>query len=172
MRSPFAQESLTVSTAAVRISVGCLILGFQFGLGVEEDIVFLGHGRVAFVAIGFIQQAQAFHQQALSIEGSALLCGLAFEVHLEVAAGPAQYFEHGCVSGNFAILCVRHLSFAEEHFAAVAFVGQCDLATLTAHLQRLHQINHVHLRQVAAQHAVGRSSLWPSFPARSDQSRA
>src|ERR1700733_2153886 len=54
-RSPRAQESLTVMTAAVSPS------------GVEEDIFFLLGYSFAAVALGFVELAQTFHQQALSI---------------------------------------------------------------------------------------------------------
>jgi hypothetical protein len=48
-RSPRAQESLTVTTAAVEVS------------GVEEDIFFFLPG-LSGVPLGLIQEAQAFHQ--------------------------------------------------------------------------------------------------------------
>src|SRR2546426_12079260 len=73
--APRAEESLIVRTAAVRAS------------GVEEDIFFF----LCFPAIpvGLIEQAQAFHQQALRVQRGGLLCGLAFEVDLEIAPCPA-----------------------------------------------------------------------------------
>src|ERR1700693_1619085 len=55
-RSPQAQESLIVMTAAVNPS------------GVEEDIFFFLLWCFAAVALGFVELAQAFHEQALSIE--------------------------------------------------------------------------------------------------------
>src|ERR1700687_5004173 len=73
-------ESLTVRTAAVRTS------------GVEEDI-FLFFLGAAVVTLGFVEHAQAFHQQALGVKRGSLFFGLAFEVNLETAAGPAQDFE-------------------------------------------------------------------------------
>src|SRR6266849_7043564 len=81
-RSPRAEESLTVRTAAVRTS------------GVEEDI-FLFFLGAPVIALGFIEHPQAFHQKALSVQRGGLFVGLAFEVDLEVAAGPAQNFEDG-----------------------------------------------------------------------------
>ncbi len=76
MRSPCDAESLTVRTAAVKAS------------GVEEDIFLFFLGAVV-IALGFVEHAQAFHEQALSVQGGGLLAGLAVEVDLEVAAGPA-----------------------------------------------------------------------------------
>src|SRR5580658_3936162 len=122
-RSPRAQESLTVTTAAVSTT----------GRGspcdeasiVEEDIFFLfppstaaararaaAAGRnaraggtvfradrlAAAIALRFVEQAQAFHEQALGVELGSFLIGLAFEVEFEVAARPAQNFEYGFVS--------------------------------------------------------------------------
>src|ERR1700733_7612726 len=70
-RSPRAEESLTVRTAAVTRS------------GVEEDIVFfLLRLHVALVALGFVEQAQTFHQQTLRVQLGGLFGGFAFEVHL------------------------------------------------------------------------------------------
>src|SRR5271154_6896404 len=77
-RSPRAQESLTVTTAAVRPS------------GVEEDIFFFLLGRFSAVALRFVELAQAFHQQALRIQLGALLRRLAFEVDFKVSVRPAQ----------------------------------------------------------------------------------
>src|SRR5277367_6756719 len=82
-RSPRAQESLTVTTAAVRPS------------GVEEDIFFflLWFSAVA-VALRFVELAQAFHQQTLGVQLGGLLRRLAFKSDFEVSIGPAQDFEH------------------------------------------------------------------------------
>src|SRR6266852_2360359 len=127
-RWPRVEESLTVRTAAVRAS------------GVEEDIFFF----LCFPAIPFrlIEQAQAFHQQALRVQRSGLLCGLTLEIDLEVAPGPAQDFEHGCIAGQRSIGCVHDLAFSEVHLAFFAFVVERERATLTAHLQRLDKIDH------------------------------
>src|ERR1700722_21039905 len=84
-RSPREHESLTVMTAAVNVS------------GVEEDIVFFLRSLVA-VALRFIEQPQAFHQQALCVQRSGLFGGFAFEIYLEIAIGPAQHFENGLVA--------------------------------------------------------------------------
>src|SRR2546425_6254664 len=123
-RSPRAEESLTVRTAAVRAS------------GVEEDIFFF----LCFPAIpsGLIEQAQAFHQQALRVQRGGLLCGFSVEVDLEVACRPAQNFEHCSVASQGSISCVRHLAFAEVHLAFFAFIGERERTALTPHLQRLH----------------------------------
>src|SRR5580700_5144230 len=122
-RSPRAQESLTVTTAAVSTAGP----GFPCDEAsiVEEDIFFLfpaaaagararaaAAGRsaragarvfragrlAAAIALRFIEQAQALHEQPLGVELGGFLIGLAFEVEFEVAAGPAQNFEDGFVS--------------------------------------------------------------------------
>src|SRR5579864_2165517 len=64
-RSPRADESLTVITAAVKS-------------GVEEDIFFLG--LISGITVGFVEQPQTFHQQSLSVELGAGFGGLAFEI--------------------------------------------------------------------------------------------
>src|SRR5208282_4338509 len=123
-RSPRAQESLTVTTAAV-LTAGP---GFPCDEAsiVEEDIFFLfppstaaartraatagrstrcGAGvfrarrLAAAIALRFVEQAQALHQQALGVELGGFLIGLAFEVEFEVAASPAQNFEDGFIAG-------------------------------------------------------------------------
>src|SRR5580700_988303 len=122
-RSPRAQESLTVTTAAVSTAGP----GFPCDEAsiVEEDIFFLfpppaasartraaAAGRsarcgaavfrasrlAAAISLRFVQQAQALHEQALGVELGGFLIGLAFEVQFEVAAGPAQNFEDSLVS--------------------------------------------------------------------------
>src|SRR5271167_3781179 len=85
-RSPRAQESLTVMTAAVRPS------------GVEEDIFFFLLRFSAAIALCLIELAQAFHQQALGVQLGSLLGGLAFEVDFKVSVGPAQDLEHSRIS--------------------------------------------------------------------------
>src|SRR2546427_4574185 len=75
-RLPWAQESLTVRTAAVSAS------------GIEEDIFFL-RSAAALVTLGFVEHAQAFHEQALSIQCGGLLRSFAFEVDLKISRGPA-----------------------------------------------------------------------------------
>ena len=41
-----------------------------------------------------------------------------------------------------------HLAFGEVHIAFVVAIGQRQLAALTAHLKRLHQVDHVHLHRL------------------------
>src|SRR5579863_6636674 len=68
-RSPLAQESLTVMTAAVMsfgVEPGVERSGVKLS-GVEEDIFFLLFGFCAAVALCFIELAQTLHQQALGI---------------------------------------------------------------------------------------------------------
>src|SRR5438128_11204400 len=81
LRSPRAQESLTVRTAARKVS------------GVEEDIfflfVFVCFFVLAAVAPRLIEQAQSLHEQSLCIQRGGLLLGLTFKVNLEVSARPA-----------------------------------------------------------------------------------
>src|SRR5258706_7844799 len=83
--SPREQESLTVSTAAVRS-------------GVEEDIFSLGG-----IALGLVQQAQTFHQQSLGVQRCRFLRRLAVEIDLETAVGPAQHFEDCFIAGDGTI---------------------------------------------------------------------
>src|SRR5258707_845859 len=99
LRSPRAQESLTVSTAARNVS------------GVEEDIFFL-LALAAAVAPRFIEQAQAFHEQPLRAQRGGLLLGLAFKVDLEISARPPQNFEDCGVTGERTVNRVRHLALA------------------------------------------------------------
>src|SRR5271166_547811 len=191
VRSPRAQESLTVTTAA-RKNSGVSISA------VEEDIFLFfpsaaagarrtsgrGYGRTrcriadtriatgcaaaragnlaalgAAVAGRFVEQPQTFHQQALRVELGGFLVSLALEVELETATRPAQNFEDCFVAHQRAIGGMLDLAFDEKHFALVAVFGQRELAALAAHLQRLHQVDDVHLRQVAAHHAIGRRGL-------------
>src|SRR5277367_489472 len=187
-RSPRAQESLTVTTAAVN--------GVAFGAGkpgsvIEEDIFFLflalasacagtgGASRTArarrgscargtdagvctrnlfrsfpgSVTLSFIQQAQTLHQQALCIELSGLFICCAIEVELKISAGPAQNPEHcripNQIAGRRQVGRVLHLPLNKENFALVALMIQLELAALAAHLERLHQVNHIHLREAA-----------------------
>src|ERR1700733_5778734 len=131
--APLAQESLMVSTAVVSAS------------GIEEDIFFL-FLRAAFIALRFVEQSQALHEQPLSVQIGGVLSGLAFEVDLKIAASPAQHFEDSRVALQLAVGGVVDLAFAEEHFTLVSAVGECELAALAAHFQRLHKVDHIHLR--------------------------
>src|SRR5579862_2551339 len=143
-RSPRKEESLTVTTAAVRS-------------GVEEDIFFLGFFSV--VAVAFIEQAQAFHQQALRVQLCSGLRRFALEIQLEVSAGPSQNLEHRLVTLQAPIRRVNDLALGKVHIALLVIPGQRQQAALAAHLQRLHQVDDVHLRQASAQHAIGRHGL-------------
>src|SRR6185312_2254295 len=125
-RSPRAEESLTVRTAAVKTS------------GVEEDIFLFFLGG-SIVTLGFVEHAQAFHQQALGVQRGGLFAGLALKVDLEVAAGPAQDFEDRLIAAERTVGRVGHLAFAEIHFAFVAFVGERKSTALASHFERLHQ---------------------------------
>src|ERR1700682_1581242 len=84
--------------------------------GIEEDIFFF-LGLAAPIAAGFIELPQAFHQQALGVQGGGLLLGLAFEIDLEIATRPAQDLEYSSITLERAVGRVRHLAFAEIHFA-------------------------------------------------------
>src|SRR5947207_15085433 len=110
-RSPRADESLTVSTAAVRLSA------------VEEDIFFFPHSPAA-LAFGFVEHAEPFHQQPLSVERSGMLRSLSFKVDLKIPAGPAQDFKNSRVAGQRSIRRVRYLTLAEVHFAFFVIIGQ------------------------------------------------
>src|SRR5580700_1085769 len=147
LRSPREQESLTVMTAARR------------GSGVEEDVIFFFLGSFAALALRFVELAEAFHQQALSVQGGGLFVGLAFEIDLEVAVGPAQNFEDGLVAVQGTVGSVRDLAFLEEHFTFFVFAGEGEGAAFAAHLEGLDQVDHIHLQEAAAEDAIGRSGL-------------
>src|SRR5262249_1150143 len=54
---------------------------------------------------------------------------------------------------------VRHLALGEIHLTLVVFIGQRQGAALASHLERLHQVDDVHLREVSANDSVGSASL-------------
>src|ERR1700685_348842 len=86
VRSPLAQESLTVTTAAVKVSG----VETRTSSGIEEDIFFLLFGfSAAAVTLRLIELAQAFHQQALSVQLGGLLRRFAFEIDFKVSVRPA-----------------------------------------------------------------------------------
>src|SRR5205814_6597562 len=118
LRSPRAQESLIVSTAARKVS------------GIEEDIFFF-LGLAATIASRFIQPAKTFHEQSLSVECGGLLLNLAFEVDLKIAAGPAQDLENRRITFQGAVGCVRDLALAEIHLALFAFIAKRKQAAFT-----------------------------------------
>src|SRR5579863_2457668 len=92
-RSPRAQESLTVMTAAVNNS------------GVEEDIIILFFlAGLTGVPLRLVQQAQAFHQQTLRVQSGGLPGGFAFKVDLKAAIGPTQDLEHRLIPGLGTVL--------------------------------------------------------------------
>src|SRR5580693_10397755 len=125
-RSPLAQESLTVMTAAVMsfgVEPGVERSGVKLS-GVEEDIFFLLFGFAAAVALRFIQLAEAFHQQALGVQLGGLLGGLAFEIDLKVSIRPAQNLKHRRITHERAISGVTDLAFFEVQFALVVFIGE------------------------------------------------
>src|SRR5947207_8635671 len=140
-RSPRADESLTVSTAAVRLSA------------VEEDIFFFPRSPAA-LAFGFVEHAEPLHQQALGVERSGLLRSLSFKVDLKIPASPAQNFKNSGVAGQGSIRRMGYLTFAEVHFAFLIIIGQRQRSALAAHFEGLHQVNHIHLREAAAQNAI------------------
>src|SRR5580704_703453 len=180
-RSPREQESLTVTTAAVRSAAPAALST------IEEDIFFLfflfaavgGRGRsarngsctraartgsgffdgLAAFSLRFIEQAQAFHQQTLSVELGGFLIGLTLEVEFEVAAGPAQNLENGFIANQRSVSGVLDLSFGKKYLALVSCVVEFELATLASHFERLHEVDDVHLGKIAANHAVGGGGL-------------
>src|SRR5450631_1590894 len=111
VRSLRAEESLTVRTAAVIAS------------GIEEDIVFLLL-HLAIVALRFVEQSQAFHQQALRVQLGGLLGGFAFEIHLKVSAAPEQNLEHRGISGERPVGGMGYLPLAEIHIALFLLFGE------------------------------------------------
>src|SRR5450432_3423494 len=120
LRSPRAQESLTVSTAARKVS------------GVEEDIFFL-RGFGTAVTPRFIEHAQAFHEKALGIQRGGLLPGLAFEIDLKISAGPAQDLDHRRVARERPVNRMRHLAVDKIHFTLVMIKRKREQAALAAH---------------------------------------
>src|SRR5262252_6843226 len=169
-RSPCEQESLTVTTAAVReesaIEQNVFLLlaafpgrrsGSSRGRGNRG-----GGGRLrlgAAFALRFVEQAQAFHQETLGVELGSFLAGFAFEVELKIPSRPAQDFEDGFVADQRSVGGMFDLAFDEEHFAFFAFVAERKPAALASHFERLHEVDDVHLREIAAHDAVGRSGL-------------
>src|SRR5439155_27171073 len=135
-----------VSTAARKVS------------GIEEDI-FLFLGLAATIASRFIQPAETFHEQSLSVECGGLLLGLAFEVDLKIAAGPAQDLENRGITFKRAVGCVRDLAFAEIHLAFFAFIANREQAAFAAHFERLYEINNVHLGKIPAHDSIRRRRL-------------
>src|SRR5580704_3738763 len=131
-RSPLAQESLTVTTAAVIPS------------GVEEDIFFLLFGFSA-IALRLVELAQAFHQQTLRVQVGSLLRGLAFKIDFEVSVDPTQNLKYRRIPKQGAISSVIYLAFLEVQFAFVVFVGEGEGAAFAAHFEGLHQVDHIHL---------------------------
>src|SRR5690348_17299707 len=132
LRSPRAHESLTVRTEARNAS------------GIEEDVIFL-LCLSTLVALLLIEQAQAFHEEALGVQSGGLLLGLALKIDLEVPASPLQHFEYGSITVERTVGRVRNLAFAEVHLALITILGQREQAALAAHLEGLHQVNDVHL---------------------------
>src|SRR6266567_1094849 len=125
LRSPRAQESLTVRTAARKVS------------GVEEDILFLLTLATA-VTPGLVQQSQPFHEQALGIQCGGLLLGFAVEVDLEVAPCPTQDFEHCGIARQRTVNSVSHLPLTEVHLTFVVVFSKREQAALASHFERLH----------------------------------
>src|SRR5207245_8263714 len=130
-RSPRAQESLTVTTAAVRTVLGSAIeknvFLFVFPAAHRNGRRRSGdrgrgslHGRgfrfSTAVPGRFIEQAQPFHQKPLGVELRGLLAGLALEVELEVSAGPAQNFEHRLTTDQGPVGGVLDLAFNDTYF--------------------------------------------------------
>src|ERR1700728_1433987 len=191
-RSPRAQESLTVTTAARKTS-GVATSAVEEAIFLFSPPAAAGVGRsggrgycrahcraaarhiatgraaarnrtfaaalATTVAGGFVEQAQALHQQPLRVELRGFLVGLTFEIEFETSAGPAQNFEDRFVAHERAIGCVLDLTFHEKYLALVTVFGQRQLAAFAAHLERLHKVDDVHLRQIAAHHAIGGRSL-------------
>src|SRR5882762_10910292 len=107
---PCAVESLTVRIAAVSRSA------------VEEDI-FLVSFRVSSrrslpVAAGFIQNAKAFHHQALGGACDGLLGTAALEVDLEIALLPGEHFVDRVVALHRSVGSVTDLPVHDVDVAA------------------------------------------------------
>src|SRR5438270_1772723 len=89
------------------------------------------------VAVGFVEQAQALHQQALGRAGDGGLAGGFGEVDLEAATGPSHGLVDGLVALGFSINGVVDLALTEEHVALLAIVRDGEQAALASHLERL-----------------------------------
>src|SRR5512142_3042997 len=135
-RSRRQAESLTVTTAA-------FISGF-------ED-VFFG------LAVGLVDEAQAFHQQTLGGAGGGLLGAAGGKVDGEVPLGPDQDLVHRFVALEVLEEGVVEVAVVEIHLAAMAVVADHQRACLVAHLERLQQVHDGHLGQIAADGAVAGS---------------
>src|SRR6266851_2082997 len=113
---PCAVESLTVRIAAVNRSA------------VEEDIFlvsFLVSSRRSFpIAARFIQNAKAFHHQALCGACDGLLGTAALEVDLEIALFPREHFVNRVVALHCSVGSVTDLPVDDIHIAALARVGK------------------------------------------------
>src|SRR6267142_3390927 len=107
-----AVESLTVRIAAVSRSA------------VEEDIFLVPFLCPLPVAAGFIQNAKAFHHQALRGACDRLLRAAALEVDLKIALFPGEHFEDSIIALNGAVGGVTDLAIHDVDVAALARMGE------------------------------------------------
>src|SRR5208337_2785642 len=139
MRSPRATESLIVSMAT-RMA-----------------------GLLAFdgVAIGFVQHAHGFHEEAggAARRRRGSRCASGVKVNLELALGPQNHLEDRIVALKRADLRVAALPVGKIQFRLVLALAHHQAAGFLAYFQRLHQVGHVHFFQAALNHAGTRSAL-------------
>src|SRR5215472_6258313 len=80
----------------------------------------------------------------------------AVEVDFKVAARPKQHFIYSSIALEVTVSGVIDLSVGKEQLTFVPVIAQDQGAGLVSHIQRLEQIHHVHLGEVAAQDRFAR----------------
>src|SRR5215470_1865560 len=85
-----------------------------------------------------------------------LFSAAAVEIDFKVAACPKQYFIYGLIAPEVTVGGVIDLSVGEEQLTFVPVIAQDQGAGLVSHIQRLEQVHHVHLGEVAAQDRFAR----------------
>src|SRR3954471_837228 len=116
----------------------CLDMSGAQALADRRRLTIDGRLRLHFgVAVGLVEQAQAFHQEALGGAGDGGLAGGFGEVDLEAAAGPSHGLVDSFVALSRAVDGVIDLPFTEEHVALLAVVSDREQAALASHFERL-----------------------------------
>src|ERR1700733_10248070 len=161
--SPREQESLTVTTAAVIPLASDILVASAIASAVEQDIFALS---IAFsatlcatlsrIALRFVEQTQSLHQQALRIQRRRLFIRVLRKINLKVPVRPAQHLKDRLIPHRRTVRRMLRLTLREVNLALVVGVSHRQQTAFTPHFERLHQLDHIHLRQAAAQHAVRR----------------
>src|SRR5712692_4592980 len=142
-RSFWATESLTVMMAA-------RITG-RSGLS--------GRG----IARGFVHQAQRFHQETLRGALDADLFGVGVEVDLEFALVPLNHAADGLFAYLGAVRGVFADAAGEIHLALLGALPHGEPAGFLPHLERLQQVDDVHLLEAPFEHPGARGALLEFF---------